>query len=130
MSKRLSEIEIKKRLTRLTNLERLYANQTITVRKLRAENKQLKLQIADMAARFELIVETQVARITELETMIFGRKKRPRSGNGNDQSVPKQPRSASSFRRDPYHQWENATVSLFSTALVVMVILLAFTNDS
>jgi hypothetical protein len=97
MPKRLSEIEIKQRLARLTNLERLYADQTITVCKLRAENKQLKLQIVDMTARFERIVETQAARITELETMVFKRKKRPRSGNDNNQSVPKQPRSASSF---------------------------------
>jgi hypothetical protein len=105
MSKRLSEIEIKKRLTRLTNLERLYTDQTVTVRKLRAENKQLKLQITDITAKFEHIMETQAARITELETMVFGRKKQPRSGNdnnndNNNQSIPKPPRNASSFRRD------------------------------
>lgn len=100
MPKNLSEIEIKKRLTRLTNLERLYADQTITVCKLRSENKQLKLQIADIAARFELIVETQAARITELETMVFGRRSRPRSGSGNNQQPPKPPRDANSYRRD------------------------------
>lgn len=98
MPKQLSDAEIKQRLVRLTNLERLHVKDQQIKAELRAENKQLKAQIADMAVRFERIVETQAARIEELETMVFGRKKRPRSGSSHKPSG-KPPRNAASYRR-------------------------------
>lgn len=39
--------------------------------------KQLKADNADLKQYFSGIVEAQTARITELETMVFGQKKRP-----------------------------------------------------
>lgn len=94
MPKKLSETEVRKRLVRLTNLQRLYAQQSVVVTELRAENKQLKTELADFKTACAILVETQAARITELETMVFGRKKRPRSGSGKDSGnkEPKTPR--------------------------------------
>lgn len=63
-----------------------------------AEVKQLKADNAELKQYFSSIVEAQAARITELETMVFGRKKRPRSGGGH--KPPKPPRDAASYRRN------------------------------
>ena len=98
MPKKLSEAEIEKRMVRLMNLERLYSQDQQTKAELRAENKQLKAYNTELKQYFSGIVEAQAARITELETMVFGRKKRPRSGGGH--KAPKQPRDAASYRRN------------------------------
>lgn len=95
---KLSEAEIQKRLIRLTNLERLHALDQQTKAGLRAENKQLKQQLSDVVAKFEAIVKTQAARITELETMVFGQK--PSGGvPAKPQPTAKQTRANSSYRR-------------------------------
>lgn len=97
MSKKLSEAEIKKRLVRLTNLERLHAQDQQIKAELRAENKQLRTDITELKEYFSGIIETQAARITELETQVYGRKNRFRSGGGH--KAPKPPRDAASYRR-------------------------------
>lgn len=62
-----------------------------------AEIKQLKVDNADLKQYFSGIVEAQAAQITELQTMVFGRKNRPRSGGGH--TAPKPPRDAASYHR-------------------------------
>ena len=96
--KKLSDSEIKQRLIRLSNLEQLHAHDRAQITTLKAENKALKQQVVDLTARFEALFEKQQVRIEELETMVFGRKKWPRSGGG--QTPPKQPRDAASYRRE------------------------------
>jgi hypothetical protein len=94
---KLSDEQIKHRLTEGRNYKRLYGELKVKFDEVKAENKQLKSMLAEQKAYFESIIETQNARITELETMVFGRKNRPRSGGGRQ--VPKTPRSAASYRR-------------------------------
>jgi hypothetical protein len=94
---KLSETEIEKRLVRLTNLERLHAQDQQIKAELRAENKQLKAEITELKEYFSGIIETQAARITELETMVYGRKNRFRSGGGH--KTPKLPRDTASYHR-------------------------------
>jgi hypothetical protein len=96
MSKMLSDEEIRRRLQEGRNYKRLYTELKVKYDDVVAENKQLKVQIADMTVRFELLIETQAARITELETMVFGRKSKPRSG-GKPPSAGS--RTAASYRR-------------------------------
>jgi hypothetical protein len=93
--RKLSEAEIEQRLIRLTNLERLHAQDQKTKAKLRAENKQLKQEIVDL----KFILETQAAQIEELQTIVFGRK--PKSGLKDNvkMAVVKQVRSSDSYRR-------------------------------
>ena len=74
MPNKLSKTEIQSRLVRLVNLERLHAKDQQTKTKLRAEVRHLKQQLVDQKAYFEAIIESQDARISELETMVFGRK--------------------------------------------------------
>lgn len=82
----LSQTEITKRLTRLTNLERLHAEDQITKANLRAEVKALRNTLAETIASFETLLETQAARITELETMVYGRK--PKGGKRSSADKP------------------------------------------
>lgn len=94
---KLSDEQIKQRLIEGRNYKRLYIELKEKYDAVVTENKQLKARMADMAAKFERITETQAARIEELETMVFGRKQRPRSGSGRKQSGKSRP--ASSYRR-------------------------------
>jgi transposase len=96
MSKKLSDEEIKLRLQEGRNYKRLYSELKDKYDDLKTENQLLREQMANMATRFETIVETQAARITELETMVFGRKQKPRSGGKPPSSGS---RTAASYRR-------------------------------
>lgn len=53
--------------------------------------------LAEQKAYLESIIETQNARITELETMVYGSKQKPRSGSTTKTS--KVLRDAASYRR-------------------------------
>lgn len=81
MPQKLSDKVIAARLVELRNLRQLHEHDRRQIIKLKAENKQLKIMLAEQRAYFESIIETQNARITELETMVFGRKQKPRSGS-------------------------------------------------
>jgi transposase len=74
MPLKLSDTEIKHRLTRLTNLERLHTADQHVKAELRAEVKQLKAENANLRAQFASTIAAQAARIDELEAMVFGRK--------------------------------------------------------
>jgi hypothetical protein len=94
---KLSEQQIKDKLTEGRNYKRLYFELKTKYDDLKSENKQLKQELVDQRLYFTSIIETQAAQIAELQTMVFGRKKRPRSGGGL--VAPKVPRAAASYRR-------------------------------
>jgi transposase len=108
--KKLTAEEIRKRLIRLTNLERLYAAQVADNVKLKAENRQLKELLAVTTSRFEALIQKQQIRIAELEKMVFSSRpaKVPPGGPSPDGhsgagmaggSPAKQQRQPASFRR-------------------------------
>jgi hypothetical protein len=97
MSKQLSDQVIAARMTEWRNLKQMHARDRKQITALKAENKQLRSMLADQKASFASIIETQNARIAELEKMVFGQKKHFRSGGGH--TVLKQPRDAGSYRR-------------------------------
>ena len=91
---KLSEQQIKQKLSEGRNYKRLYFELKVKYDDLKAENKQLKLLLADQKAYFEAIIETQNARIAELETMVFGRK--PNGGTPAKSKSVKTPRAPAS----------------------------------
>lgn len=102
MPKTLTDTEIRHRLTRLRNLERLHAEDQETKAQLRAENAELRAENAELKRCFTELFEAQAARIEELETMVFGR--RPGGGAAalrKPKHKPKQSRTADSYRRPP-----------------------------
>jgi transposase len=96
---KLTDEQIKHKLTEGRNYKRLYSELKVKYDELKAENKQLKQELLDQRQYFELVIETQAAQITELQTMVFSRKGKPRSGGGH--KAPSQPRDAASYRRQP-----------------------------
>lgn len=84
MPNKLSDEQINLKLTEGRNYKRLYFELKDKYDAVVAENKQLKVMLAEQKAYFESIIETQNVRITELETMVFGRKGKPRSGSKAD----------------------------------------------
>ena len=75
MSRKLSELEIKKRLERGRNYERLYFERTVERDQLKAEIEVLKEQNRQK----DKTIEDLSARIDQLETMLFG------TGNGGSE---------------------------------------------
>lgn len=97
---KLSDEQIKQKLIEGRNYKRLYFELKIKYDDLKAENKQLKQMLVDQRTYFEALLETQAARITELETQVYGRK--PKGGKRSSADKPDtdtQPRSAASYRR-------------------------------
>lgn len=95
---RLSEQEVKKRLVRLNNLERLYPKARTRIASLGQEVKVLK---ATMAAQQKTIEDLKL-QMEELRTIVFKRKKPPANrGNdhGNPLSPPAKPRTPDSYQR-------------------------------
>ena len=73
MPQKLSDEEIRKRLIRLQNLERLYADLKLKYQTLQEENLALNATIQAQS----LLIEQLNLRIEELERMVFGRRKKP-----------------------------------------------------
>lgn len=94
---KLSEQQIKQKLTEGRNYKRLYYELKDKYDVVVLENKRLKQELVDQRQHFDSIIETQAAQISELQTIVFGRKKRPRSGGGH--KAPKQPRDTASYCR-------------------------------
>lgn len=94
---KLSEQQIQQKLTEGRNYKRLYFELKDKYDAVVAENKQLKVLLAEQKAYFEAIIEAQNARITELETMVFGRK--PGGGTPTKTKPVRAPRSPESYRR-------------------------------
>lgn len=113
MALRLTEEEIQQRLIRLRNLERLYPEMKQSYAKklshLTRENDRQKAEIETLIHTVQtqqaLIHKLQL-RIEELELMVFGRKKKKKSGDSNEdtpdhfsRSKDARPRPPDSYRR-------------------------------
>jgi hypothetical protein len=81
MSFNLTEKEIRRRLVRLSNLEKLHAQAKQRIAKLETANKDLESHVT----RQDELIERLLVRVEELETKMFGRKKKQRD---DDQSEP------------------------------------------
>jgi len=95
---KLSDEQIKQKLQEGRNYKRLYFELKDRFDEVVAENKQLKVMLSEQKAYFEGLLEAQAARITELETMVFGRQ--PSGGLKAKAHKPaRQPRAKDSYRR-------------------------------
>jgi transposase len=97
MPAKLSEAVVKQRLQELRNLKRLYQQAKLREAKKDVRIAELELTVADLEGK----VDTQAIQIAELQTMVFGKKRRPPTGTpGTDrQATPKPPRTRDSYRR-------------------------------
>lgn len=84
MAFRLSEQQIRQRFTEWRNYKRLHHEQKVQNQQLRATNSQLKQDQDELRQH----LEDALARIEELETMIFGRRQRGKSNNQDTGSSP------------------------------------------
>jgi transposase len=101
MSKiRLSEKEVKNRLIRLRNLERLHAEQKLRNERLVAENKKIIVLEKTILEQQKTIDDLKL-QIEELRTMVFGKKKKIKEINDDDLTPPKEKveRSNDSYKR-------------------------------
>lgn len=94
---KLTDEQVKQKLIEGRNYKRLY-----TELKVRFDiiTGQLKQENAELCALLNQALEqnqTQAIQIAELQTMVFGRKNRFRSGGGH--KLPGPPRDAASYRR-------------------------------
>jgi transposase len=103
MPTQLAKQQIAQKLSDGRNYKRLYHELKIKYDSVVLENKQLRSMLAEQKAYFESLIETQNARIAELETMVFGRKPKDRADrSGGDTKPPKPPkvsRGSDSYRR-------------------------------
>jgi transposase len=95
--RKLTDEQVKQKLTEGRNFKRLYYELKDRSDVVAEEHKRCPQLIAELTAKYDVIIETQNARISELETMVFGRKNRFRSGGGH--KAPKPPRDAASYCR-------------------------------
>lgn len=101
---RLSPEEIKKRLTRLRNLEYLHDRQRFKIWHLRDENRELRNEVMALKAltsEQQRTIEDLRLRIEELRTFVFGKKKK-KDTDDDEKNIPPQPkaqRSADSYKR-------------------------------
>ena len=94
---KLSDEQVKQGLIEGRNYKRLYHELKATFDVIVEEHKQCPKRIAELTAKYDATIETQNTRITELETMVYGRKPKGRSSAPKDR--PGQSRSAASYRR-------------------------------
>lgn len=95
--RKLTDDQIRQKLVEGRNYKRLYFELKDTCDSVIAENKQLKQELRDQKQYFEGLIETQAAQIAELQTMVYGRKNRFRSGGKRPPTG--EPRDTASYRR-------------------------------
>jgi transposase len=95
--RKLSATEIAARMQELRNLRMLHAHDREQITELKKENKELR-QLLESALQQN---KTQAMQIAELQTMVFGKKRRPPTGH--HEAVSNQPvplvRGSASYRR-------------------------------
>lgn len=101
---RLSDETIAARLVELRNLRLLHARDRKQIAQLKSDNKQLKAENQELRQLLDRALaqnKTQAIQITELQTMVFGKKKRPPTGTLVPAlpALPIPPRKASTYRR-------------------------------
>ena len=104
--KQLSQQEIKQRMIRLQNLERLYPIARKRIENLEAENRSLKQEVASLKEivlqQQQKIIESLKLQVEELRIIVFGKKKKPKDKNHFDNFLePKEKaqRSSDSYKR-------------------------------
>lgn len=97
-NKKLTGKEIATRMVELRNLRKLHTHDRQQIIELKAENKELRQLFG--AAQEHL--QTQAIQIAELQSMVFGRKKRPPTGGTPIETDPLF--SAPPRTRDSYHR--------------------------
>lgn len=95
--RKLTDDQIRQKLAEGRNYKRLYFELKDKYDSVIAENKQLKQDLQNQKQYFEGLIETQAAQIAELQTMVYGRKNRFRSGGKRPPTGT--PREVASFRR-------------------------------
>lgn len=95
MARRLSDDVVAVRMVELRNLRRLHAHGRKQIAELKASNKVLRAENVELRQ----MVATLQVQMAELQTMVFGRKKRPPMGGTPIASPAKQPRNPGSYRR-------------------------------
>jgi transposase len=111
---RLTESEIKKRLTEGRNYKRLYSKlkskSDAKIKALKAENKKLKARVAELEEK----TETQSLQIAELQAYVFGKKRK--SYSIIDPSIPSvpAPRTRFSYKRNIPEQEEITDTKYYS----------------
>jgi transposase len=99
MPARLTNQAVATRMVELRNLRKLHTRDRRQIAELKAENKELHQLLTQALEK----IDTQAIQIAELQTMAFGKKKRPPAGTAPAAptlfAVPTQPRSKDSYRR-------------------------------
>jgi len=95
MGKQLSQQEIKQRLVRLNNLERLYGEQKSANDFLRRENKELREKIVLQ----QKLIEDLNLQLEELRIKVFGKKKKSDDSDNPKPPEEKIPRTKDSYKR-------------------------------
>lgn len=121
MGNELTNSEIKKRLLRLHNLEKMYAWQVKINKKLKAENKKLKQEIVELKAENKMLrerVEKLELIVEELQKMIFkGKNKWGKRTHCNEKdSTAKKERTKASYRRAIPEEKEVTDTEVFSVS--------------
>jgi transposase len=78
--KKLTDTEIADRMTELRNLRKLHARDREQITELKLRVKTLEQEKAEDRVYFESLIQKQAIQIAELQTMVFGRKRRPPMG--------------------------------------------------
>ena len=105
MAKRgLSPEEVKRRLIRLRNLERLHEQQRFKIWHLRDDNRALRKEVVALKAVVsaqQKTIDDLKLQIAELRVMVFGRKKEKKENTDDDVLPPKEKatRTSDSYRR-------------------------------
>lgn len=95
--RKLSDQHIKQKLQEGRNYKWLYFELKDKFDEVKAENKQLRATVAEQ----QQTIDTLKVQIAELQTMVFGKKRRPSTGHHEPLTLPGvvQPRTKASYRR-------------------------------
>ena len=119
MSRELTKKEIYERMIELRNLRKLHATQKKRITALKAENKLLKERVRELEEE-NSILRGEVAdikyQLTELQTTLFGKKRRARETMEDEdddvEKPPRTPRSPDSYHR-PIPKDEEVTKTVY-----------------
>ncbi len=99
---KLTENEIRKRMTEWRNLKVLHRKAVEKNIKLKADNRALRKRVAELEQGqiflLDKIGEMQL-QIEELKQMVFGRKRKKKEGNDNDDDLPPEPETGKPEKR-------------------------------
>src|SRR6185437_14342035 len=96
--KKLTDAEIATRMVELRNLRKLHAHDREQIGQLKAESSELRTLVAAQAA----VIEKLQIQVAELQTMVFGKKKKtvlPPDDEVSSSGSSAAPRTPESYRR-------------------------------